>query len=116
MIEIVNMKNCKDFGKDGDVRIDRASPFGNPFPIGTCVIDDKVVTFTRDGCIDRYEQFVRNGEIVIVNDKKYDGIRTRLAIKNLALRPDVKRLACWCAPLRCHGEVILKLLEEYKEE
>jgi len=34
MVEVVSFRTTKDFGKPGDVRIDRGSKWGNQFNIG----------------------------------------------------------------------------------
>jgi hypothetical protein len=44
LVEVVNMRRggCyPSWGQPGDVRIDRGSVFGNPFPIGYCVENGK---------------------------------------------------------------------------
>lgn len=72
----------------GAVKIDRSSPYGNPFVIG------------RDG--DREE--------VINKFRTY-------ALERLQREPDWlkplvnKDVLCWCKPLPCHGDVILELVE-----
>ncbi len=110
-IKIENLKTCCYTGDLGDVLIDRITVFGNPFPIGKCRVNGVLYKFSRDACIDRYEQYVRNGEIVVVNGRKWDGFKARKAIEELRNR-DVKRLLCHCFPKRCHGEIILKILRE----
>lgn len=71
-----------------DCRIDRRSKWGNPFVIGIHV--------SRNEVIARYEEWIRG--------------RPEL----LARLPELvgKVLACHCAPKRCHGDVLLKLLIE----
>lgn len=72
--------------------------FGNPHPVGkpcrTCR-----VTHTRDEAIARFRaDFERR----IATDPAY-----REEINGLR----GKRLACWCAPLACHADVIARYLE-----
>ena len=71
-----------------DVRIDRRTKWGNPFVIG--------VHGSREEVIEKYRQYILS--------------RPDL----LAALPELKskRLGCWCAPLPCHGDVLLQLLEE----
>lgn len=84
------MRNCKDFGKrSGDFRIDRKTQWGNPFTL------DK---YSRDESIRLYEDYFKKDLI---------GKISQLATAN--------RLGCWCAPKRCHGEIIRKYLIEYLE-
>lgn len=69
-----------------DIYIGRPGPWGNPFEIG------------RDGSrvevIEKYRAWI----------VKQDDLLTRL--------PELrgKILGCWCAPLPCHGDVLLELL------
>ena len=114
MIEVVNVKNCKDIGKPGDVYIGRGnnrfkeSIFANPFPIGRCVVNDEIEIFTRDGCITRFEKYITNGETVNVNGKTYRGDIAKNSLKDLKY---AKRLMCWCKPYNnCHGDVIKRLV------
>lgn len=71
-----------------DIRVDRASIWGNPFKVG------------RDGSraevIARYEEW----------------IRTQPAL--LARLPELRgrTLACWCWPLPCHADVLARLADE----
>ncbi len=70
-----------------DVRIDRATKWGNPFVIG------------RDG--DRAE--------VIAKYREWIAEQPEL----LAALPELrgKRLGCWCAPEPCHGDVLADLAD-----
>jgi Domain of unknown function (DUF4326) len=65
------------------VRVDRASRWGNPF-----VLDDDG---SRDGVVEAYRDFYLPHK---------PSLQSRL--------PDLrgKLLACWCAPERCHGDVL----------
>ncbi len=90
-IEIVNIKNCRDFGTiEGDVYIGRynprfgTSPFANPYTI----------VYNRDDVINKYTRYF--------NKKLIDQIDDLV---------DACRLGCWCRPLRCHGEVILDAIQ-----
>lgn len=71
-----------------DVYIGRPSKWGNPFVMG------------RDG----------NREEVV---KKYhDWILTQPDLLKDLHELKGKVLACWCAPLACHGDVLEKLAKE----
>jgi hypothetical protein len=72
-----------------DVDISRDSIWGNPFLIGR--------DGTRTEVIVKYEAWIRN---------RPDLLAQLPRLKN-------KILGCWCAPLACHGEVLLKLLKEF---
>jgi len=71
-----------------DVYIGRPSKWGNPFIYG------------KDG--DRKE----------VVEKYEKWIRTRRSL--MASLPQLKGkvLGCWCAPQLCHGDVLIKLVDE----
>lgn len=68
----------------GDVYVGRPSAWGNPFIIGR--------DGTREEVIAKYERYLLNSRVLMAE------IHT---LKN-------KRLACWCAPLACHADVLHK--------
>lgn len=76
-----------------DVYIGRGSIWGNPFT---------VQEFGRDVCIDKFESYIRERLV------KEPGL-----VKSL-LSLEGKCLGCFCKPQRCHGDVLIKLIEEYK--
>lgn len=75
-----------------DVRIDRATEWGNPFKIGQ--------DGDREQVIAKYEAYFRG--------------RLDLVGRLPELRR--KRLGCWCSPLACHGDVLARLAEMSEEE
>jgi hypothetical protein len=74
-----------------DVYIGRPSKWGNPFRIGG--------QLKRDRAIELYERYVR--------------ITPHL----LTALPELKGkvLGCHCAPLPCHGDVLVKLIKEMED-
>lgn len=74
-----------------DVYIGRPSVLGNPFVIGK--------DGTREEVIAKFEQYARANKDV-------------LAIIRMLSEHTV--LGCWCKPLACHGDVIIKLWSEMK--
>jgi hypothetical protein len=72
------------------------SPFANPFRIGK--------HGTRLEIIEKYERYMRR---VLLEDEQ---MRKNL----LSLRG--KNLGCWCAPEPCHGDVLVRLLDEFDNE
>ena len=83
---LVNMHRTHS-RREYDIRIDRASPlWGNPYEIG--------VDGTRADCIRQYE-------IDTLNDPRRMGRLWTLV---------GKRLACWCATVPCHGDVLVRLV------
>lgn len=69
-----------------DVYIGRGSPWGNPFVIG------------KDG--DR-ETVIRKF-VIYLSGKPALLLRIQAELKG-------KVLGCWCAPLECHGDILLKI-------
>jgi hypothetical protein len=70
-----------------DVYVGRPSKWGNPFVIG------------RDGT---REQVIRKYECWLSTDLKK---QAKAELKG-------KVLACWCAPLACHGDVLARIANE----
>ncbi len=94
MTTVVNVRNVNPWDPDV-VYVGRANPriglkgskWANPFKIGP---------FTREESIDAYRTF----------------IQTEIREKPLLYRLDDlrgKKLACWCAPKACHGDVLAEL-------
>lgn len=73
----------------GAVRIDRRSPWGNPFVIGR--------DGTREEVIERYRASLLADPALLA--------RARQELRG-------RDLACWCAPLPCHGDVLLALVND----
>jgi hypothetical protein len=89
MIEVVNLRTCKDWGKPGDVLIDRRTKWGNPFLLK----NEK----DREMVIEKYRVYFI-GNLLIDATKELK---------------DAKRLGCWCSPLPCHGDVIKFYIDAY---
>jgi hypothetical protein len=68
------------------VYIGRGSPYGNPFVIGK--------HGTRDEVCDKYKEYL------LSNPQLINKVKTELVGKDLI---------CFCAPKRCHGDILLKL-------
>ncbi len=71
-----------------DIRIDRTAKWGNPFRIG--------YHGTREEVVKKYTVWLAEQPDLI------------------ACLPELvgKRLGCWCAPSPCHGDVLVRLIEE----
>ena len=147
--------NIHDLGKVGvwpkDVRrIDRRTPYGNPFRIADMVWA-AVATFglndepnRRRASIALYRAWLYDVPLAIPREAPGDdrggtveytsgriegvgGVARTFAAFGLAMdlerltlppHPDLEplrgfRLACWCAPLPCHGQVILDWLDSH---
>jgi len=94
MTKVVNLKD-----ESFDVYIGRANP--------TYGLDRSVwrniYTIRKDGnreeVIQMYEVYVRSNPYLLARLSELRG----------------KTLGCWCAPLPCHGDVLVKLLQELDE-
>lgn len=93
MVEVINLRYCRDWGKPGDVLIDRRTKWGNPF-----IMRDES---HRNEVCDKYEIWLRDN----------------LALHRLNLNElkHAKRLGCHCKPLRCHGDIIKRYLDYYEQ-
>lgn len=76
---------------DDQVMVDRSTPFGNPFEIGR--------DGDREAVIEKFRRWVMR--------KAQADLRER-AKKELA----GKDLVCWCAPLACHADTWLEIVNE----
>lgn len=75
------------------VYVGRPTKFGNPFSHNQGTLA-KFVVKTRDEAVDKYEEWLLSQpELVEAAKKELKG----------------KSLICWCAPLRCHADVLLKV-------
>ena len=90
MTVVVNIKT-----DEYDVRIDRSTRWGNPYPIGH---------LSRRQVISKYreylEQEIREGRVTRED---------LLSLKGL-------RLGCWCKPLSCHGDVLREFIEQASKD
>ena len=87
MVELINLRNCIDWGRPGDIKIDRTTIFGNPFPIGECIENGESKFYTRESCISRYAVFISGS-----GDKRGHG-------KTPLFRAGMKRLPLCKVPL-----------------
>ncbi len=93
-----NTEQNEYIGRRGVVFIDGAryppqsSIWCNPFKI--------TKTVSRDKCIEQYREYITKK---LETDKK---------LKDALLQLKGKTLGCWCAPEKCHGDVLIKLIEK----
>lgn len=76
------------FNSEG-VYIGRPTKWGNPYIIGD--------QYTREEAIQKYEKYLTNNPELIRQAK--------IELKG-------KDLVCYCAPLKCHGDILLKIANE----
>ena len=74
-----------------DVYIGRGSIWGNPFT---------VQEHGRDICIQMYEQYIR------------ERLSNEPALVQELLTLKGKTLGCFCKPKPCHGDILVKLIQE----
>lgn len=80
MATVVHCKKSKY-----DVYIGRPSKWGNPYTIGK--------DGTREQVIDKYRDWIKTQPFLLGAVHELKG----------------QRLACWCAPQPCHGDVLAEL-------
>jgi hypothetical protein len=105
MVQVVNIKDKKkgEVWVFNPIRIDRTTPWGNPFIMG--------IDGGRDEVCDRYMKWLDEW----VNDKSE--IKYKIGSREYSNKWVVEHLyelkgkdvACWCSPLRCHGEILIKM-------
>jgi len=71
-----------------DVYIGRPSKWGNPFTIGK--------DGTREEVISKYEMYIMSRPDLILQLEELKG----------------KILGCWCSPRACHGDILLRMVED----
>jgi hypothetical protein len=81
-----------------DVYIGRGSIWGNPYEIGK--------DGSRKQVIAMYEERMNN---LLLGDERRLWKRRILNLRG-------KRLGCYCKPDACHGDVLLKILNQYLKE
>lgn len=84
-MKVVNVKKQKC-----DIYIGRGSKWGNPFIIGK--------DGSRKEVIKKYENYLLNNNKLL---EQIDELNDKI-------------LGCFCKPLPCHGDVLIKLLKEKK--
>ena len=67
---------------------------GNPF---------FVKEYGREGCIEEFKEYF------------YERLETDKEFKKAVLDLKGKTLGCFCKPLKCHGDIVVDYIENYKE-
>lgn len=81
--KVVNLKYEKF-----DVFIGRPSKWGNPFYIGK--------NATREEVIEKYRNYILNNKELLNDIEELRG----------------KTLGCYCKPKKCHGDILVELIDE----
>jgi len=74
-----------------DVYVGRGSVWGNPYSHKGGTLAEEVVG-SRSEAVKKYEKYLLSNEELMSRLPELKG----------------KTLGCWCSPLRCHAEVLLK--------
>lgn len=93
---VVNLKHS-----DYDVYIGRGSKWGNPYTSK----ESKIAKFkvkTREEAIAKYKEYILYGE----------GNHLLKELHELK----GKKLGCFCKPLKCHGDILVELLDDSEKE
>ena len=85
------------------IYIGRGSVWGNPYTSLSTPTKAEMQVATREESIERYKQYLWNQ------------IRKGVITKEMLLELDSKRLACYCSPKACHGDVLVAAIEWAKE-
>ena len=83
--KVINSRGANNYK---GIYIGRPSKWGNPYTIG----EDG----NRDEVCDKYEEYVLKHPTLLSDLDELVG----------------KTLGCWCKPKRCHGQFLLKLIQE----
>lgn len=107
MINTVNRYKHKS--TPADYTISRPSPLGNPFThITNGKTLAKFMVASRDEACDSYEKYLR--EKIAAGDTEV--LKALRKIKLIEKEFGYVNLVCFCAPQRCHGHSIEKILTE----
>jgi hypothetical protein len=81
---------------DGERYPKKASVFCNPYKIAKDNTRDDVTNLFREYIMKKLEE--------------------DSSLKSLLCSYKGKTLGCWCSPERCHGDILVELIEEYTKE
>ena len=93
LVKVVNLRH-----EGCDIRIDRRSPWGNPFKIEKGV--------DRECAIHMYRAWIRDEEQGHLVDELFFEMRKQ----RMNWNGRTITLGCWCAPESCHGDVLTQLI------
>ena len=82
-----------------DVYIGRPSKWGNPFTHLKESTRAEFIVETREEAVSAYENWIRKQPHLMASLHELDG----------------KVLGCWCKPKSCHGDILVKLINEMKK-
>ena len=104
-VQVIN-KRFQDFSRNNNqIYIGRGSPWGNPFthlPLSRTKAQFQVATEVES--IIRYEAWLRGR------------LEKDLTLRQRLLELDGHKLVCYCTPRPCHGDILIKLIEEIRRD
>lgn len=108
---MIKIKNLRDVGgykaklcNPWQIRVDRSSVLGNPFPMFS--------EAQRDEVCDKYKKYF-DEKVQNLTDVKF--MNELYRILNIYRQYNYIELYCWCSPKRCHA-VTIKAWLEYKSK
>ena len=105
--KVVNVLREKGIERDSNyVYIGRGSIYGNPFSHLTKRTGALVQVETREESIEKYKEWI-DGEIELDIDPP---------TKEEIMKLENRILGCFCHPKKCHGNVLVKIIEEEKSK
>jgi len=110
MLKVV--KKTKHVSTNTDYYIGRTkrreeSPLGNLFSHEDNTLAEFKVD-SRDEAVDSYKVWI----LEKINKKDIAVLTALNEIIHMGINNEVVYLVCWCAPLRCHGEILVEILEQ----
>lgn len=95
---VVNIRYDKN--KENFVYIGRGSKWGNPYTHMKGKTKAQFLVSSREESVEKYEEWIRQQPNLLssLHELKF------------------KRLGCFCAPAKCHGDILVKLVEEMEEK
>jgi hypothetical protein len=110
MLKVINGRTNGFIGKD-KVYIGRAnrsyhlnqSPLANPFVIGRNGDRDQIIQKYRVWLWHNLKSWQESGEV-------NDVVKELLMIRDRVTNGENLFLSCWCAPLSCHGDIIIRCI------
>lgn len=103
VLNIYDVRSGKE-SIDNAVYINRGTPWGNPYIIS--------IDGDRDRVCDAYMEWLARWIEYKEEVKIQVGARVysnKWVVENLSLLTG-KNVICWCAPARCHGDTLIKLV------
>lgn len=89
-MKVVNIRKTKKY----DIYVGRGSKWGNPY---SHIYGKGIYCSNRSIAIKKYEEYIKSNKELLESLHELKG----------------KVLGCYCSPKRCHGEILIKLVEEF---